>query len=400
MTSMERKKLLVFAHVPPPHHGQAAMVELMLRGLGENSDLQVYHVDARFSTDIDDVGRGKLRKLLLLGKYAAMLVALRILKRPNGVYFVPAPGKRIAIYRDLALIGLAKALGMPRIFHWHAGGLADWVRDTARPWERFLCKWVYGRARLSVIPVGSEQATAGYFKPERLEKIPNGIPDPCPDFESAILPARQERLRQRRSGERHVVRVLFMGHCTEDKGLFDVMEAVQLANRRSREAGQSWVFALQVFGKFMTDSERGRFDALRKAPEWAMQAPEPLLAYAEFVSGSEKARVFCESDVLCFPSFYAAEVIPTVILDALAYGLPVIGTKWRGIPELLPPGGLPPCEIRRPDQVAGRLLEVPELANFRDYREWFETHFTVEKFIGSLREVFAEAGEANLEGES
>jgi hypothetical protein len=27
-------KLLVFAHVPPPHHGQAVMVELMLRGLG------------------------------------------------------------------------------------------------------------------------------------------------------------------------------------------------------------------------------------------------------------------------------------------------------------------------------------------------------------------------------
>ncbi|NJK93360.1 MAG: hypothetical protein HC904_17035 [Blastochloris sp.] len=26
-------KLLVFAHVPPPHHGQAVMVELMLRGL-------------------------------------------------------------------------------------------------------------------------------------------------------------------------------------------------------------------------------------------------------------------------------------------------------------------------------------------------------------------------------
>jgi hypothetical protein len=29
-------KLLVFAHVPPPHHGQAVMVELMLRGLGGN----------------------------------------------------------------------------------------------------------------------------------------------------------------------------------------------------------------------------------------------------------------------------------------------------------------------------------------------------------------------------
>jgi len=26
-------KLVVFAHIPPPHHGQAVMVELMLEGL-------------------------------------------------------------------------------------------------------------------------------------------------------------------------------------------------------------------------------------------------------------------------------------------------------------------------------------------------------------------------------
>ena len=29
-------KLLIFAHTPPPHHGQSYMVQLMLAGFGGN----------------------------------------------------------------------------------------------------------------------------------------------------------------------------------------------------------------------------------------------------------------------------------------------------------------------------------------------------------------------------
>ena len=50
--------------------------------------------------------------------------------------------------------------------------------------------------------------------------------------------------------------------------------------------------------------------------------------------GSGKNRVLREADLLCFPTYYAAEVIPTVIIDAMAYGLPVVSTEWRGVPEL------------------------------------------------------------------
>ena len=53
-------KLLVFAHVPPPHHGQSYMVRLMLNGFGgdrrEKKDrtqdsspfgIECYHVNAQ-----------------------------------------------------------------------------------------------------------------------------------------------------------------------------------------------------------------------------------------------------------------------------------------------------------------------------------------------------------------
>jgi hypothetical protein len=30
---VNKRKILVFAHVPPPHHGQSVMVQIMLEGL-------------------------------------------------------------------------------------------------------------------------------------------------------------------------------------------------------------------------------------------------------------------------------------------------------------------------------------------------------------------------------
>ena len=62
-------KLLVFAHVPPPHHGQSQMVQYLVEGFRNDPALgiEVIHVDARLSEDLADVGSargGKLSRLL------------------------------------------------------------------------------------------------------------------------------------------------------------------------------------------------------------------------------------------------------------------------------------------------------------------------------------------------
>src|SRR6185369_6778012 len=69
-------KLLVFAHTPPPHHGQSYMVQLMLEGFGgdrrkrgkgnnraanspstpSSYDIECYHVNARLSSKLEDIG--------------------------------------------------------------------------------------------------------------------------------------------------------------------------------------------------------------------------------------------------------------------------------------------------------------------------------------------------------
>jgi hypothetical protein len=53
---VSKRKILVFAHVPPPHHGQSVMVQVMLEGLRADARFEVHHVDARVSDDLEDVG--------------------------------------------------------------------------------------------------------------------------------------------------------------------------------------------------------------------------------------------------------------------------------------------------------------------------------------------------------
>ena len=315
------------------------------------------------------------------------------------MYYVPTPRKQVAVYRDWVLLGLAEILGLKTVFHWLAGGLDAWVTGEAKPWERFISEKIYAKARLSIVPVNSETNTAAYFHPEAITIIPTGIPDPCGDFETSLLPVRRNRLEKRKqaagSFDPVEFRCLFMAHCTADKGLFDAMEAVGAANRKLMQDGAGVVVTLHVYGSFLTKKERTAYARLAHELNAEMQGnlsgKDLIIQHRGFVAGAEKDRVLREADVLCFPTYYAAEVIPTVIIDAMAYGLPVVSTDWRGVPELLPSKGLTTCSIKRPDEVAQRILEAVGFSDFNVYRQAFLGRFEGSRFVVLMAKAFISA---------
>lgn len=415
------KKILVAAHRPPPFHGQSFIVQQLLDGLHTASagDIQVIHVDIRFSRDVKDIGHVAWRKIFLLAGFAIQIFFVWLKHRPDYFYYVPAPGKKVAVYRDFALVGLAKGLAMRRVFHWLAGGLSEWVQLHANKVEKRLANFVYGGSTLSIIPVESERGEASFFNPLAVVKIPTGIPDACQEFDKTILLSRRQRLEQRKtilrdlvfpsantlqafgkgiSSQRNesenvdqpafVFQALFMALCSEDKGVFDAMHAVSICNAWCVAHSLPLRVGLQLFGKFPTLREETQFQSLAADRRWQYTntegIKEKLIHHKEFVYGEEKALAFSNADVLCFPSYYAAESIPTVILDALAYGLPVVSTDWRGIPELLPSDALKVCKIKNPVEIAQRLVEALVVDNFKSYREEYLNRFTVHRFLKSM----------------
>lgn len=63
---------------------------------------------------------------------------------------------------------------------------------------------------------------------------------------------------------------------------------------------------------------------------------ENQVFFKGWVSGVEKERLFREANIFCLPSY--AEGFPMAVLDAWAYGLPVITTPVGGVPDVAKDG--------------------------------------------------------------
>lgn len=76
---------------------------------------------------------------------------------------------------------------------------------------------------------------------------------------------------------------------------------------------------------------------IEKAKAIAKEAGiESQTEFPGWVAGNDKDRLFRETSIFCLPSY--AEGFPMAVLDAWAYGLPVIATPVGGLPDIVSDG--------------------------------------------------------------
>lgn len=303
-------KLLVFAHVPPPLHGQSVMVRTLVEGLRGEADLEVIHVNPQLSRDSADIGHWRPGKLFHLLGACAQALRQRWRHGPMPIYYVPAPGKRSALYRDWVVLLLCRPFFSGLVLHWHAVGLGHWLVAHATPPERWLTHRLLGRAALALVLAPELAHDAQVLAPRRTLVVPNSVADPGPA--TAHAPGGP-------------CRVLFLGQVSRAKGLFDTLEAMGLAAARAPGA-----FSLTIAGGFADPAEAQAF-AARTA-----SLPPGLVTLLGPVDETRKHALFAAADVFCFPTSYPHEGQPLTLLEALAHDVPIVTTRWRAIPGMLP----------------------------------------------------------------
>jgi glycosyltransferase involved in cell wall biosynthesis len=408
-------KLLIFAHTPPPHHGQSYMVQLMLEGFGGDrrkrrtdhserpsaGEIDCYHVNAQLSQDLEDIGDFRIGKFLLLLWYCFEAVWCRFRYGVTSFYYIPAPGKPSALYRDWLVMFICRPFFKRIILHWHAAGLAKWLETVVQMRSRSLTYRFMKQVDLSVVLSKYNQADAEKIFSRRIQIVSNGIPDPCPDFEREVLPFRKRRFAHRQhllsgkqplSGantEEKVLKVLYLAHCTAEKGLFDTLDGVRLLAQELANQNAAISVRLLVAGTFVNEEEKARWQKLTAQPEIAA-----LTQSFGFVSGKQKDVLLRQADLFCFPTFYQNENQPVNLIEAMAYGLPILTTRWRSIPELFPANYPGLVSVHAPDQIAKAILHLAATESGEGFRDIFVRNFTLERHLSALREAFL-----NLEGE-
>ena len=399
------------------------MVQLMLEGMGGDRrrarhreaathgaarGIECYHVNSRVSQKLEDIGGFRFSKLLLIVGYCLQAIWYRFRYGAENFYYVPAPGKSSALYRDWLVLLLCRPFFKRVILHWHASGLAKWLETTAMMRSRVLTYFAAKQVDLSIVLSKYGRTDADKLYPLRVAVVGNGIPDPCPDFIGRLLPRRRARLQARRllmlgqpvppelaavaGPEPQVFRVLFLGHCTRDKGLFEAVEGTLLARQELVARHSPIELRLVVAGQFVHPDEEAEFQQLCQGEN------REGVSYEGFVSGDTKRRWLEEADGFCFPSYI--ESFGLVLVEAMAFGLPIVATNCGAMPEVLPPGYPGLVAVRDAGQVADALVELTTAAPFEELRRRFETCFTVEKHLVNLATALRSVEREGAAGET
>ena len=373
-TKTRRVRVLAVGQTPPPYHGQSVMIQMLVDGPVDGVEL--HHVRMAFSDSNNEVGRFQFSKVLHLISLIIRIIWGRIRYGESILYYPPAGPNRVPLMRDAVLLLSTRWMFRKTIFHFHAAGASELI-PTLPWWLRALVNRALhspdAAIQLSILTVPD----AAFFKAKRVFIVPNGVDDPFADRRS--IPTK--------SISNPGINLLYLGTVCESKGILLLLEACS----RLRESGIDYY--MHVVGSFQPASfekvVREKIKELRLEPYVTLHGQR---------IGDEKSMFFANSDIFCFPTHYESEGFPCVLVEAMSYSLPVISTRWRGIPSIVIDGETGYLiEIKNSDALASKigLLACDESLRAKmgqQGRVRFESEFTRPKHLQMMSQVFRDVG--------
>jgi glycosyltransferase involved in cell wall biosynthesis len=333
------------------------MIKLLLDGFYR--DIELIHVRMYFSKRLGSTGRFELAKVFELFRVVADIYYLRLTKRPPVIYYPPAGPSVVPIIRDIVILGMTRWLFKASVFHFHAGGAAEYSLSM-NPVFRWIYRSTLAKPDLAIRTSNRAPQDGKWTHCKEEIVVPNGIPD----YAGKVI--------QRMPLQGEPVKLLLVSFLREDKGVLVAIQAAQelMAGGMNIE--------LTCIGEWDSEELRARAESMIDSRF------KSRIKFPGMLTGSEKWNHYRESDIALFPSYFHSETFGIVLLEAMCFSLPVVATKWRGIPDVVDEGN---CAILcEPRDVAGcreaiaRLVSDPALRNQMGERgrERYLRYFTLE----------------------
>ncbi len=306
-------KILYFIQLPPPVHGVSMMNNIIYYSSLINKNLSKYLVEIKFSSQFSEIRQFNLKKIL---KFIAIAVRLFINLskiKPDVVYFSLMPvGK--GFIRDFFYAMIIKLYKSKIIYHLNNIGISNYSK-------KLLFKWMYKTVfKNSIIIHPSEILLKKELENLKLVNIKTFIiPNTCMLFSYSKIKSEKNK--------NGIVKILFFSNLLPEKGLMVLLEAIKNISDKVHN------YELKVYGNYYRTTEVNRYIRF---------ISENNLSEKVFIMGpcfnKEKERVFLESDIFVFPSFFSEECFPLVILEAMQAKLAIISSSVGAVPEIIEDG--------------------------------------------------------------
>lgn len=218
---------------------------------------------------------------------------------------------------------------------------------------------------------------SSFVNESNLYICPNGIID-----ETALMNLNKPKLNK--DGLTQQVSFLFLSNLIESKGIIILINSLALLKQNKM------LFKCTIIGAEASVSISELIELRNK-----LGLNQEVTFYGALY-GEEKKHAFLEADIFVFPTYYANECFPLVLLEAMSYSLPVVTTFVGGIPDIVEEN-VTGFLIPQKDSIAladklELLIKNPELRNRLGNagRKKFEREFTVKKFEQRLENILQE----------
>lgn len=182
-----------------------------------------------------------------------------------------------------------------------------------------------------------------------------------------------------KKASKNKISLLFLARIEKDKGVFETLDAYCICKKKYP----------QIQLKIAGDGKE-----LKRVKEYVKKKEIKDVFFLGYVKGKQKKEAFQNNDIYLFPSFHG-EGMPNSVLEAMAFGLPVITSKVGGIPDFftekmgimidsVEPGVI--CNVLEKLISSDNLRLEMSLYNFK----YAQNRFTSDKVIKRLEKYYSE----------
>ncbi len=308
---------------------------------------------------------GTVMQKLRIGASAWVAFMRMLLQRKVGLIHVHTASNS-SFWRKTLFIFPAFIFKVPCVLHLHGGGFKTFYSARSGAIAKWVIRYVYDHAAgVIVLSTTWQHWAQSISKNSRIKPIFNPVKFP-----------KKVAFSQRDSAG-----ILFLGKLGAGKGIYDLLHAVASIVPRHPDVH------LFLGGD-------GELDQVRAAAsDLGIGAHVTILGW---VGEAEKAALLRRAAVFVLPSY--AEGLPMSMLEAMAAGMPVIGTPVGGIPEVVTDGLegylVPPGDIAALLVALKRLLDDASLRERMGQaaREKIASTFAVMHILPQVERLYQDLG--------
>lgn len=323
-TTAKRPKILMIGTDPASKGGISSVIRMYEQG-------GLFKKSMYLSSYTDG---GAIKKLLYYGGFLGRFLST-LMQKPSLELIHIHTASYASFTRKSLVVLLAKLFGKKVILHVHGAEFSVFYQKSGF----FRQKWISGilnrcdclialstQWKQDLLKISPKANVRVLYNPTILRNV---------SFEPG-LPHQDES-----------VKFLFMGRIGKRKGVYDILESMQRVNASNVE--------IHLYG----DGEIEQLQTLV-----AQKGLENSVKVCGWIDGSRKDSTFRDANVLLLPSYN--EGLPISVLEAMAYGLPVLATDVGGIAEAVEEGknGF----LIKPGECMELTERIERLANSADLR--------------------------------